>query len=433
MSEEENQEIENEVPEEVEEESSNPIFNALFKAVEEDSPEEGEEQEEAFTPPTSIQSALHEIGQDDQPAAEEETVEEAQEEEEQPAPEAKKKKVARKKNIVDPDFKPSKPIESKPEAPQVDTSFLNDKEKARYELAKWASSNVEGFRGKDAEYLKFFKAHKDLLDRKIADDPDVNLEEDEEYIRFLKQNRPAFDVQRVNNERIRRDAEKSALDKLQPELEKQKKELAAIRNKPIAKQQIDGTKKAIANNIPKEILEGFRGDPNYTKTHALEAKIVDRVLGDANAMATAFHEINNDIIEYDPKNNIHVALAKWIDLEQDTFIKTGRTKRNGKVFVRRERFNRVPESEKNNYYTFSDEELMDMLAKRAGKSMQDQIQSTLQELQNSGFVRAGQQQAQKPSEPKTSPKPLTPSRRPGPSMDQQGSDNENKILSLLGI
>jgi hypothetical protein len=435
MSEEEVKENENveETPEVEEEDSSNPIFNALFKAVEKEEPEEGEEEEE-FTPPSSLQSALHdiEVGENE-PQQEEEATEEPQATEE--VKEAPKKRVARKKKIIDPDFKPQTKIPPKPRSTNVDTSALNDAEKERYELAKWASSNVDGFKGKDAEYLQFFRNHKNYLEKRIQEDPDLDFQEDEDYKRFLAQNKVQFNANQVKEAKIQKQAEENALQKLTPEIQKQQRELHRMRAEPVAKKAIEESKKLVAKAVPAEIMEQFRKNPQFTKTHGLEAKIVDRVLGDANKMIEAFHGIASDIVDFDEKNPVHIRLSNWINQEQEAFIQSGKTKRGGKTFVRRERYPHVPESDRNKYYTFSDSDVMQLLAKRAGDSMSKQIAKSLEELQSSGFVRksAPVQNTQTP-QVEQSAKRMNPSPRPGPSMETGNSDQgENKVLSLLGL
>lgn len=436
MSEEEvtEENIEVQTPEEGgEEESSNPIFDALFKAVE--SEDTDEEEQEEFTPPSSLQSALHDI---EQGIDSEETPEATQEAPEQGSltqevePKKKKKRVARKKEIVDPDFSPVETRSAPPPRQNADTSGLNIHEKSRYELAQWASQNVKGYQGKDAQYLKFFNDHKKYLQTRISEDPDIELENDESYRKFLAQNRPEFDTDFIKNSQLKKDAERSAIEKLTPEIENQKRELTRLKNQPLATKAKADSRKLVAQAVPKEIMEGFRKNPNFSTTHALEAKIVDRVLGEANAMVEAFHDIANDIEDYNSNNPIHAQLAKWIDNEQTSFINSGKTKRQGKTFVRRERFPHVPASEQSKYYTFSDEDMVRILAQRAGSSMKDQINNSLKQLEESGFTRGSV--SQKPQSVPQSTQRITPSPRPGPSVESAHQNpSENKVLSLLGL
>ena len=438
MSEEEVKENVEETPEVGEqEESENPIFNALFKAVEGEGETEEEEQEE-FTPPSSLQSALHDIEQGVEPEEQEEATEETpdQSETEETAPQAKKR-VARKKKIVDPDFtsptRSAKPSGSPEPKPSLDG--LNVHEKERYNLAKWASDNIEGYKGKDAEYLKFFKEHKSYLERRLKEDPDVEFNEDEDYKRFLASNRPQFHAEQVKNTRLQREAERNAIDKLTPEIQAQKKELQRLKVEPQTRKAKAESRKMVAKAIPQDVMDGFRNNPDYSKTHALESRIVDRILGEANSMADAFHDIASDLVDFDGNNPVHVRLSQWINQEQDAFIQSGKTKKQGKTFIRRERYPNVPNSDRDKYYTFSDSDIINLLAQRAGTSMRQQIDKNLSELEASGFTRsvARKAKSQVPvnKQPAKSP---SPSPRPGPSVESSAPNpEENKVLSLLGL
>jgi|11_taG_2_1085331.scaffolds.fasta_scaffold01964_2 hypothetical protein len=416
-----------------EEDSSNPIFDALFKAVDED-PKEEDEEEEKFVPPSSLQSALHEIEQGnigEQHEQEQPVESEAKQEEVKP-----KKRVARKKKIVDPDFKEEKfTPPSPPEIPKEDLSSLTEDEKARYDLAKWASKNVDGYRGKEKQYLKFFKDHKQFIEDKLKEDPDIDLTEDETYRQFLGRNRPAFDLNRVKEAKIKSDAEESALQKVLPEIEQQKKELLKVRNEPRAQGQKKSKRALINKSIPKEILDGFRSDKDFTKKYKVESQVVEKVLTDAYALVDAFYDIANDLKDYDPNNAVHVHLSKWIDGEQSAFINSGKTKKQGKTFIRRERMEKVPEHERQNYYTFSDDDLMNILAKRCEVAIGTQIKQTLDNLEQQGFKRDLSALGQKPKEQAVQqPKAISPSPRPGPAVQSSSSEpKDNKILSLLGI
>lgn len=436
MSEEQTEEQVEETPavDAPEEESGNPIFDALFRAVEEE-PEE--EEVEEYTPPQSLHGALHELESD-------EPVDEGQQEqpEEQPAVEDQEepagsltKKVKRKRRVVDPVFDKPRTNPTTP-APQEadDLTGLNSDERKRYDLAKWASENLDGYKNKHKSYLSFFRKHHDFLNKKLKDDPEADLSQDSEYRSFLVQNQPAFNIEEVKDQKITVEAERKALDRLQPEQQKLERQIKALRNEPIAKELKAQKKKLISDNIPKEVMQLFRSNPNFAKTHSLEAKIVDQVLGDAYSLVEAFYDISHEVVDYDEKNPVHVKLSKWIDGEQNNFINSGKTKRGGRLFVRRERYPSVPKSEKSKYYTFSDDDVMKLLAARAGQSVDRQIKGTLKKLEDSGFVRAGQQQSTPPSVPQSQPAPRrSPSPRPGPSAPQADPKTENPVISLLGL
>ena len=126
-------------------EPQNPIFDALYD-VSQKAQEEEPVQEEDFSPPTSLMSALHDIGVEEplpepDPEGVPPVVEGKKEAEKQPA---SKQKIKRK--VVDPDFTPTTQVnrtsrvKKSTEDPYV--ANLIGGEKTQYELAKWASETV---------------------------------------------------------------------------------------------------------------------------------------------------------------------------------------------------------------------------------------------------------------------------------------------------
>ena len=429
-----------EAPSGEDEESSNPIFNALFKAVESDEAEEEEGQEE-FQPPTSLASALHDIdhGDTDAPATEQEesTGPEAVQEAVQEA--KPKKRVARKRKIVDPNPAESAPPDFTPQVPteaKEDISDLTEDEVARYELASWASENLPEHQGKDKKYLTFFRAHKEYINKRLAEDPEIDLTEDSEYRSFLAQNRVDFNVGEVKERKIISDARTAAAQEYEPKQAELERKLQALESQPKAKEAKAKSRKSISASVPAAILDGIKSDPEYTQKYRMESEIVDRVLGDAYSMSDAFQDINHSLAQYDESNPVHAKLAEWINSEQTAYINSGKTRKDGKVFIRRERMADVPQSEAHKYYTFSDDDLMHILSKRVGETIDSQIAAQLKRLEASGFVRQTHTPSQVPVEQahQVAPAAPRPSPRPGPSAPQAPEgESRNKVLDLLGI
>lgn len=432
MSEEENNEVsdlvtEEAVPAEVDKgvESDNPIFNALFKAVE----NEPEEEPISYAP-KSLSSTLHEIENEFEEPAQEPQAEVA----EQPVVEApKRKSVKRKRKVVDPNPSVAPAPSYVPEAPeQEDLSGLTPEEQERYSLAKWASANDSTQKGKDKDYLKFFSAHKAYIDERLSQDPDVELAEDPEYRNFINQNKVNFDAPSVLRRKLKHEAKAEALEEIKPEQDKIRRQINRLEREPVAKKAIADKKQLIAKSIPEDIVNSFKEDKDWANNNTLEAGIVDRVLGDAYSLIDAFYNIANDLESFDANNSVHARLSKWIDDEQTAFVNSGKTRRNGKVFIRRERANSLSEAEKNKYYTFSDDDLMNILSKRAKSSMESQIKSTISSIEKAGFTRVNKQAARVEQTIQT-PRAPTPTPRPNSSTSTKSPKQENKVLELLGM
>lgn len=411
-------------------ESDNPIFNALFKVVEDELPEEEEVQEPRV--PKSLNSALYEIEQGDVGESEAEAEPEPELESTPVAEEKPRRKVARrKKKIIDPDPQQGKAPEIEPEPRNnEDLSSLTAEEKERYELASWASKNDEASSGKDKEYLEFFKSHKAYIEERLREDPDLELSDDDQYRNFIRQNKVDFDTPNILRKKLKHEAKAEALEEMRPEQEKIRQELNRMKNQPKAKEVIKEKKGLITKSIPKEVFDAFKSDKDWAKNNKLEAGIVDKVLGDAYAMVDAFYNISHDLTAFDDKNPVHARLSKWIDDEQSAFVNAGKTRRNGKIFIRRERVGSLSEADRSNYYTFSDDDLMSILAKRAKSSMEGQIKSTLSDLEKAGFSRG--KFAVQPESPMQSPKTPAPSPRPNSAISPS-KPGDNKVLQLLGM
>ena len=87
-------------------------------------------------------------------------------------------------------------------------------------------------------------------------------------------------------------------------------------------------------------------------------------------------------------------LGNFISAEQDKFIKSGRTVKGGKTFVRRERMPLVPKNQIDKYYTFSDDDVINLIALRAKEAMSQKISNMKSALAKSGYVKSDQPQKQ---------------------------------------
>ena len=430
------EEIVEEVPAVAPAPEENPIFNALFKTVE-DEPESEEEEEETPRHPTDIMGALAEIEAEEvQPAEEPVTTEESPEV--SVAPAKKKKRVARKPNVVDPNPRSAArqhiPRPAHKEDPFVQS--LSSEEKERYELAQWAAANMPDKQGLAGQYLTFFKNHKRYINKRLTDDPDIELEHDEGYKKFLQSDKPKVNVREIEHARISRHAETSAVNKLAPEIARLERQQKAMQGGPVAQQRFEASKVHFKNAIPKDMQGEFSKNPAaFSEQRPFETKIVNSVLEDAFAMAQSFYNILHEVEDYNEQNASHVGLSKWIDKEQTDFINSGKTKKDGKVFIRRERYPEVSEAEREKYYTFTDDEVIQLLALRVNQNISGKLSHLHKQLSSAGYSRSGASASKAPTvqAPTRTPSPHQPSPRPGPSAQATPIPGKNSILSLLDM
>lgn len=433
----------------VEEKEANPLFDALFEAAEEE-PEEEAPEEVAI--PSSLSEALYDI-ENEQPSDNVEVEETEEPEAEQKAetgepPEAarpKKRKAKKVKQVVDPEI-PQQPQTrvafSQPEETEDDKVIkgLIPEEKEYYDLAKFASDNMEEHKNLDKKFLDYFKKSKGYVEKRLKDDPYADLTDDHEYKEFMEKNRPKFsptDAKKVERAMITKQAEDAAEARVRPEVERLRKEQEMARKKPL----IDQTKASFRNNfgiiLPEDVQEKLKEEGGLEKVQQedpLGFQVMDSITQNLFSFADTFVDITQGAIPYDETNQTHKELLDWVQKEQDSYIQGGETGKDGKTFMRRERYYATPEAQRTQYYTWTDDDLLNLLVMRAKERLDGTLQYQKTMLENSGYVRQGarpkavkpQPAARQPSAPQVSPTPRS-------NQPAQEQIKTNTPLSILGL
>jgi hypothetical protein len=455
MSEEEEEvaeEIEQEVAEEQPQEG-NSLFNALFEAA--DSEPEPDEVEEVIEPPRSLSEAVDEIARE--PAAEVEPELEAEEVEPEGEVEAesvepqrrdpkttKKKKV---KQVVDPDIEvETSPSYAFPEE-DPDKEFVDQllpEEKDIYDLAKFASSNIDGYEGKDAEFKDYFKKTKDYIEKRIQSDPHVDLADDEEYQTFINRNRPKLDqvdIKKIERERNVQEAVRRLEEKQAPEKRRAHMEQERAKKAPIVHGHKTEFRKYSTNAIPEEFSEVVKDDESiqkFSQENPLEFQIVNELTTELHNVGDLLLDITQGMVPYDEGNPAHAKLLGWVNTEQENFIQSGQTKQDGKTFMRRERYFRLPENKRAPFYTWGDADLLAILTMRAKQRITQSVGNQRQLLESSGYARQAQAAA-KVAKPKAvrkraSPPMVSSKPRQGNSPSQTpNTPQKSAFESVLGL
>ena len=425
-------------------EESNALYSSLFDIAEEDAVQD--EKEEKFKPlksedVVSLTDAVDRLDeQPEQPEVKEEVEDQPTEQAIEPQKsEPKKKKV---KQVIDPDvpedFRPQNALAEEPEAKidEFENSLLPE-EKEVYDLAKYASDNMPEYKGADEQFKKYFTGTRQYIEKRLKDDPHLNLSEDEEYRTFIARNRPKFgssDARKVEQEMLLEKAEARAREKLRPEIERVKREQEKIALAPKVQHKKAQVQQVVKNIIPEDfrkVLEEEGGLDKLSKTKPMEFAAIDAVTGQAMASANLLVDITTGNVSYDPANNDHVALLDWVNQQQDAFINSGQTHRDGKVFMRRERYFQLPESKRSEYYTWSDDDLLQVIAIRS----QEAINVSLQRQQEMLKAYMGQQQpaaqVAQPAQRQQAPS-IPSSARPSPNQPAP-TEKKNALFTTLGI
>jgi hypothetical protein len=387
---------------------TNSLYDALFVAADEP---EVDEQEEDLGSPISLSDAVDQL--EDEPEQEPEVQAEDQEPEgdNQEAvkaePEKTKPKKKKVKNIVDPDLETPEERQYKEQYnafPETDpdkefVDSLLPEERDIFDLAKFASNNLEGYEGKDREFKQYFEKTKKYIEKRISDDPHVDLSDDSDYQEFIRKNRPRFnqtDIRKIERERNIHEAMRRIEEKQAPERERAKLEQERARKAPEVHQYKRMFREHSVTAIPEELHEQVASEEavqNFAKTNPLEYQIVDNITRDLHNVGDTLLDITQGMVSYDQNNEVHQKLLNWVNNEQDQYIATGETMVDGKTFMRRERFFRLPENQRSKYFTWSDEDLIKILTIRAKQRIKQSLDQQRQLLEASGYTRAQAQQA----------------------------------------
>lgn len=348
-----------------------------------------------------------------------------------------KKKVKRlhKREVIDPDL-PSAPASdfTFPDGIEDDSEDLLPEEREQLRVMEHISrkNNTQ----QDKELKEYFKKQKEYIERRLESDPDLDLSNDHEFEQFVARNRPQLDMTEIRSaerEMLLNEAEERAIKRLRPEVEKTNIKTRRLQIKPqvdVAKQQAEHKAMGMVPEFLADQLKD-RSPEDVQRDNPYEFNIVNSALTNAARFASTFLDISKGMVDYSPSNQDHEQLRTWLIQEQDAFIRGGQTKdSNGRPFMRRERYMRLPPTEQQKYWTWSDEQCVDIMYARAKDAMDGELKQHESAMQ--AYLSKSGQPAPAPA-PTPTPRAPKPTPRAGGTPSTRSSDQAISPLSLLGM
>lgn len=443
------------VEQQQEEAQPNALYKTLFDVAEEVT-DEVEEQPE-YRPPVDLNEAVETLDQQPEPKEENKEEPEAEAKEEEPQKAEPKKKKLRK--VIDPDIpedvKKQPTFTSKESSDEYkiddeDAKFMEDlipEERAMFEKVLYADKRLGGdYKGKSKQFRDFFKKNKDFVEKRMADDDFYDPATDDQYKEFIAKHKPQFtraDEDKVYREMILEEADKRINKKTADRISQLERQLQRQETLPRINQAKahfrKNAQKVIPEDINKQITSSENGLKDFAESNPLEYQIIESNTQEMLAFSDALTDIfldPNTPIDVD-NNQMHKHLNEWINHQQEQFIKTGQTQLDdGRTFMRRERFYRLPEDKRAEYYTWDDNAILNLLALTYKDKMQAEIASHRQAMEKAGYrkVDSVQQQEQPAPAPAAKPPVVNPSPRQGSSVEtKQAPKQENALLATLGL
>jgi len=434
-------------PEQQEQKPKNSIYESLFDiAMQEEHAEEEEQkqEEEVRRPPRSLSEALEEKPEEPKEETKEEPKEEEEPKSSEPEPEKTEPKKKKIKQVIDPDIPEdlrSNALSETPVEKNEDQEFVDSllpEEKEVYELAKYASEKMPEYKGADTQWKSYINKTRNYINQRLKDDPHADLSNDEEYKAFISREKPRFtsaDARKIEQEILVEKAEARAREKLKPEIERVRRQQELINLAPVVEKRKSDAVQKVKDAIPQEfrdILEKENGAEELQKTKPMEFSAIDAVATQALNSSSLLIDITSGAVQYDPSNQSHQALLDWVNQEQENFINSGQTQRDGKIFMRRERYYQLPEDKRSEYYTWTDDDLVAIIASRSKEAISSALEKQRQILPI--YMNQAQPAPQPVQQPTVKPRApsIASSPRPAPT-EQKVNQPSNPLLQALGM
>jgi hypothetical protein len=238
---------------------------------------------------------------------------------------------------------------------------------------------------------------------------------------------------------ITKQAEEAAEAKVRPEVERLRREQQIAKIKPKVEAKKKEYRAHFHKILPKDAQEVLakEGAEALEKQDPLRYRVMDDITTNLLRFADTFQDITSGLVDYDETNQIHAELLDWVKQEQDHYIKSGDTSKDGKTFMRRERYYATPEDKRTEYFTWTDDDLMVLLVYRAHERLNETLKYQASMLEKSGYTRQAQQ-PQVPQQQQPAPAPIpAPDISPAPRVSQQEAPKTkkqpNNVMSILGM
>lgn len=261
----------------------------------------------------------------------------------------------------------------------LDLTGLDEDERSEMETAVFAEQrHPERYKGHAARVLEFIKQHKRVV-QEIEASGETDVEESSRYKSFVKANRPtvtAAERRRLDQERIAYEASQQAKAEVQQELNELRKQVSQTRAEPVIERSVNEFRQVIESILPKS------DDP-------LEQQITTNINQGAVSAANEFIRLSNRQKQYDESNPVHKWTADFIEEQARVFLRSGdpNLKRGSQSFVSRAAYNTMAPETRSKHFTFTDEDVLRIIAVNARMAAEEGIKRQRQQLEAAGYTR----------------------------------------------
>lgn len=263
----------------------------------------------------------------------------------------------------------------------IDLSSLDEDEADRVRTAMFAEQKYpERYAGRAKQIFDFITRHKNFMRAQEAENPNVSFDgSNEEYGKFLKSNPlplSASELKRFDRERMLEEAASLAEKRISVKTKRLEDEVTQLKAAPIVERTINDYKSLVKELMPKD------DDP-------IVQQAATGMASRAVEVGQEFLMLSSSLKQYDSKNDIHKWLADFIQEQGELYQKTGHAslKRGTKNFVPRSKFNSLPADERAKHFTFTDEDVLQLIAVSAKAAAEFHSTNERDRLKKAGYTR----------------------------------------------
>ena len=373
-----------------------------------------------------------------------------------PAPITEDKVVETVRRVIDEASQraapPIRPPEENHERKKEEVPLPDDvtaEERDELELYRFIEAKDPSKKGLVQKGLKFIEENKKFLEKRIQEEgDDYDPASDPQYKRFLDANEPKltnsekrrYTIQR-ETDALKQEAIEQARKELMPEIQSTKQKLLEMEEKPKVAYRVRTFAEEVTQVMPEEVVKFWREnnhDLNKLKEQfPIEHDAIVAASRGALKAAEEFLRLRSGLTQLRPEDPDHAFLQDFIDNQARVLAERGGSLciRDGKQFVHPYQFKDGMESR---YWTFENEDILQMLKLQAGREAKSRIANEYQRLETASEARKRRAGAQNgaTTTPAAAADRVSPSipASPAPGASQSTAPDDRNILnSILGF
>jgi hypothetical protein len=229
------------------------------------------------------------------------------------------------------------------------------------------------YKGHDEKLLQYIKARDAKITAIIAEEGTFDPN-GEDFQKFMRERRPSYqgvDRNRLLRQQIETAADRKAQERIAEVERKNELQIRRLERTPEILREVNESAASILA-IDDEAVKEYKADPaKALAENPDEAPIIAAIEADVKVMTEEYLKIANELTKPSAENKVHVGISTLVQKQGellDSLPVEQRTAPDGRVYVSREAWNKLPREEQARHRTFDDSQVV-VLIREYGKTV----------------------------------------------------------------